>query len=168
MNAETYPSFYKKYIQEIPEMEADKLLDESLKETFKSLAMVNEEQASIPYAENKWTIKDILQHLMDTERIFCFRALAFARGEKKPLIGFDHEAYAKQAKANSRSLKSLLEEFKQVRLTTKMLFSSFQTAMFYQSGWANDQELTVAQLQMLIIGHHLHHLKVIERKYLYK
>ncbi|MEQ8910068.1 MAG: DinB family protein [Vicingaceae bacterium] len=168
MKAETFPVYYHDYIKLVPEQtDPQELLDYSLKELFKSLAMVTEEKAEQAYAEGKWSIKDIVQHMIDTERIFCFRALAFARGEKQDIFGYDHNAYVNQAKANNRSLKAMLEELKRLRQSTKDLFESFDETMFARKGTANGKELSVEQIRLVIIGHEMHHLKVIESKYLF-
>lgn len=167
MKVETFPVYYQNYIALVPEQEDPQfLLDYSLKELFKSLAMVNEEKANYAYAEGKWSIKDVVQHMLDTERIFCFRALAFARGEKLEIPGYDHDAYVLQANAKQRTLKSLLEELKRIRESTKDLFASFDEDMLKQKGKANGKELSVEQLRLIIIGHEMHHCNVLESKYL--
>ena len=168
MKAETFPVYYQNYIELVPqETKVQELFDYSLKELFKSLVMVSEEQANQAYAEGKWSIKDIVQHLIDTERIFCFRALSFARGEQAEIFGYDHNAYVNQAAAKQRSLKGLLEELKQLRVSTKDLFASFDDEMLKRKGKANGHELSVEEIRLIIIGHEMHHLKVIESKYLY-
>lgn len=167
MNSKTYPVYYQSYIDKIPE-NADpfELLDYSLKELFKSLVMVSEDQSSVGYEEGKWSIKDLVQHLIDTERIFCFRALAFARGDENEIQGYDHDAYVVQANANHRTLKDLLEELKRLRQSTKDLFASFSDEMMKREGVANGQKLSVEQFLYIIIGHEMHHLKIIDTKYL--
>ncbi|MEX2380197.1 MAG: DinB family protein [Vicingaceae bacterium] len=168
MNTENFPEYYKDYVALVPEADPQELFDYSLKELLSALMMITEDEASKPYAPGKWSIKDILQHLIDTERIFAYRALSFARGEEKELPGYDHDAYANRAMANYRSLKSLLEELKRLRLSTKDLFTSFSDEMKMKAGTANGQVISVEQLQYIIVGHELHHLKVINEKYDYK
>jgi uncharacterized damage-inducible protein DinB len=168
MNTENYPEFYKDYVSLVPEADPQELFDYSLKELLSALMMITEEEASQGYAPGKWSIKDILQHLIDTERIFSYRALSFARGEEAALPGYEHDAYANRAMANYRSLKSLLEELKRLRLCTKDLFASFSKEMKMKAGRTNGQVLSVDQLQYIIVGHELHHLKVIHEKYDYK
>lgn len=168
MNNPTPPVYYQNYIELVPKgNDPQALFDYALKELFKSLVMVTEDKASKGYAEGKWSIKDIVQHLIDTERIFGFRALSFARGEKTKIFGYDHNQYVDAAMANYRSLKSLMEELKRLRETTKDLFASFSEQALQQKGVANGHELSVEQLRLIIIGHELHHLKVIESKYLF-
>lgn len=168
MNTENFPEYYKGYVALVPNGDPQELFDYSLKELLSALMMITEEEASQGYAAGKWSIKDILQHLIDTERIFSYRALSFARGQEKELPGYDHDAYANRAMANYRSLKSLLEELKRLRVSTKDLFASFSNEMMVKSAKANGQVISVEQLQYIIVGHELHHLNVINEKYDYK
>ena len=166
MNSENYPDYYKGYIDRIPAGEPNQLLESGLKETLISLAMVSEEKAAESYEEGKWSIKDVLQHIIDTERIFCFRALSIARGEKEGISGYDHNAYAKRGEANQRTLKSLLEEYKRLRASTIDLFKSFSSTAYVEEGSANGLKFTPEQIQYIIIGHELHHINVIQQRYL--
>ena len=166
MNAESYPPYYQPYISKIPEGDPIFLLEEGIKDTIRTLALVSEDDANGAYEEGKWSIKDIVQHLIDTERIFCFRALSFARGEKQKINGYEHNDYASEAEANHRSLKKLLEELKSVRQATIELFQSFSQKMLEQVGNANNLNMSVEQLQFIIIGHEIHHRGIIQEKYL--
>ena len=160
------PVYYQQYFEKVPKGDPILLLELNLKESIKTLVMVNEEKANWSYVEGKWSIKDIIQHLIDTERIFCFRALSFARGETNELLGYDHNAYVINANAKNRSLKNLLEEFKRLRLSTIDLFNSFSLDMLEKKGQANGNELSVGQIMHIIIGHEIHHMDVIQQKYL--
>ncbi|MFT5669044.1 MAG: putative damage-inducible protein DinB [Vicingaceae bacterium] len=167
MNSSGYPEFYQQYIEKIPEdKDPFELLTINLKNTIKTLAMVSDNQANKGYAEGKWSIKEVVQHLIDTERIFCFRALAFARGEAGKLPGYDHNEYAANCQANSRTLKSLLEEMKLVRASTISLFKSFSKDMLLKVGNANGLKMTAGQVLHILIGHELHHVWVLDQKYL--
>lgn len=166
MNYELYPSFYQSYIKRVPEGDALDLLERGKKEVLLSLAMVSEGKASETYAPGKWTIKDLLQHLIDTERIFSFRALAIARGEKQSLLGYDENAYAEAAQANDRRFKELMEEYKRLRESSIDLFKSFSKTMLQQKGRANEQELSAEQIINILIGHELHHLAILNERYL--
>lgn len=118
------------------------------------------------YAEGKWSIKEVVQHLIDTERIFCYRALSFARGEQGQIPSYDHNKYTAKYQANKRSLKSLLEEIKLVRVATISLFKSFSVNMLSNVGNANGLEITPEKILNVIIGHKLHHVWVLDQKYL--
>jgi uncharacterized damage-inducible protein DinB len=166
MNYEEYPGFYQTYIKRVPQGDPLALLERGKKEVLLTLAMVSEGKASEAYAPGKWTIKDLLQHLIDTERIFSFRALAIARGEKQSLLGYDENAYAEAASANDRKLKELLEEYKRLRESSVDLFKSFNQSMLQQRGRANEQEISVEQILNILIGHELHHLAILNERYL--
>lgn len=166
MNAQNYPSYYQKYIERVPEGDLLDLMNWSLNESLKSLVMISEEKGNWAYEEGKWTIKEVLQHIIDTERIYAFRALAFARGEQAEIRGYDHDAYAANCMAEKRTMKSLLEELKRLRSSTVDLFASFTKEMLAKKGIANEQKIQVEQLGFILIGHEMHHVAMIEQKYL--
>ena len=118
------------------------------------------------YAVGKWSIREIIGHLIDTERIFNYRALRFARGDDTNLNGFEHDKYVPISKADGRLLKDLAEEFQTVRLATISLFESFDDEMLARSGVANDNRATVNALGFIIVGHEIHHIGVIKERYL--
>ena len=118
------------------------------------------------YAPGKWTLKDIIQHLIDTERIFAYRALRFSRGDSTELPGFDENTYADTAHASKRHLKDLLTEFSTVRHSTMQLFSSFSEEDLIRNGVASNHVVTVRALGFIIIGHQNHHMKVFTERYL--
>ena len=118
------------------------------------------------YAEGKWTIKDILLHMMDTERIFAYRALRISRGDKTPLPGFEENDYVPFAFANSRSLESLLEEYENVRKATISFFESLNEEQLLFIGTASNTAISVRAVGFIITGHQNHHLKVIVERYL--
>lgn len=118
------------------------------------------------YAEGKWTIKDIIQHLIDVERIFAYRALRFSRGDTTELPGFDESAYADVAHANNRHLKDLLTELATVRQATMQLFSSFNEEDLLKRGVASNNMVSVRALGFIIIGHQNHHMKIFQERYL--
>jgi uncharacterized damage-inducible protein DinB len=118
------------------------------------------------YAEGKWTIKDIIQHLIDVERIFAYRALRFSRGDTTELPGFDESAYADTAHANKRHLKDLLTELATVRQSTMQLFGSFDEEELLRRGVASNNMVSVRALGFIIIGHQNHHMKIFQERYL--
>ena len=118
------------------------------------------------YAEGKWTIKEMLLHITDAERIFCYRALCFARNEKINLPGFEENNYAAGSHANERSWKNLVEEFLAVRSATELLFSSFSEAALQTIGTANHNPTSVASIGFITLGHFYHHKKILEERYL--
>ena len=118
------------------------------------------------YAEGKWTIKDIIQHLIDTERIFAYRALRFARNDRTALPGFEENDYAAVAGGNERKLQEMLTELALVRQGTIMLFKSFREADMLKTGVASGYTLSVRAVGFIIIGHQNHHMKIFKERYL--
>lgn len=118
------------------------------------------------YAQGKWTIKEIIQHLIDAERVFTYRALRFARFDATPLSGFDENLYVDRSIANIRTIMDLLTEFSAVRYATLALFKSFNTEQLTQIGHASQQSMSVRALGFSIIGHQNHHQKVFIERYL--
>jgi len=120
----------------------------------------------VRYAPDKWTIKDILQHLIDDERIYAYRALCVARGEQGSLAGFDEILYAQEARAEDRELADLLNEFKSVRSASLSLFASITEDLWARSGTANGFPVSVRGLAFHIAAHERHHLRVLRERYL--
>ncbi|MFA9195618.1 DinB family protein [Flavobacterium sp. FBOR7N2.3] len=118
------------------------------------------------YAEGKWTIKEIIQHIIDTERIFSYRALRISRNDKTPLPGFEENDYALNTNANDRHLQSLLTELSIVRQSTLSLFKSFSEEQLKRIGIASNHEISVRAIGFIIIGHQKHHQKVYKERYL--
>jgi hypothetical protein len=118
------------------------------------------------YAEGKWTIKEILQHLIDTERIFTYRSLCFARGEEAKLPSFDEENYAKNANTNHRSLEDLLEELKIVRISFSALYNSLTPEILMRGGMSFKGFYSVLSIGFIMVGHQRWHFNIIEERYL--
>lgn len=118
------------------------------------------------YADGKWTIKDIIQHLIDAERIFAYRALRFSRNDKTGLPGFDENNYVDEANASKRSIQDLLTEFAVVRQATMSLFKSFSNEELVRIGTASNNPMSVRALGFTIIGHQNHHERIFQERYL--
>ena len=118
------------------------------------------------YQPAKWTIKDVLLHMVDTERIFAYRALRISRNDKIPLPGFDENEYAVKANASSRTVESLIEEYISVRNATITLFQSFSDKQLLEIGIASGKEISVRAIGYIILGHEKHHLNIIKERYL--
>lgn len=127
---------------------------------------ISEEKACFRYAEGKWSIKELLQHIMDTERVFNYRALSVARGENQTLMGYDHDEYALSSKADSRRWKDILTEYKAVRQATTLLFKSFDNQQLDLIGQANGLPLSARSAGFIIVGHEMHHLSILKERYL--
>ena len=162
----TYPSYLDNYIHLVAEndvLSALKAQEPIIQNFFKN---ISETQSNIAYAEGKWTIKELLQHCIDTERIFCYRALCFARKESASLPGFNENDYAFTSNANKRTWKEICKEMAIVRNSTVCLFESFSNETLIQSGLANNSPVTVIAIGFSCVGHLYHHKKIIEERYL--
>ncbi len=161
----THPSYFDRYINLITEADLSVAFanQNSIISTF--LNNISEEKSDYAYAEGKWTIKEVVQHMIDAERVFCYRALCIARKETISLPGFDENVYAANSNANNRHWQSLVEELIAVRKSTELLFSSFNENTLSYIGSANNNTISVASLGFIILGHFYHHKKVIEERY---
>lgn len=130
------------------------------------ISALPEEKANYAYAEGKWTIKQLVQHLIDTERIFAYRALRISRKDTTPLPGFDENHYAQNAPVDQKSLSDLKEEYLLVRKTTDLLLAGFQEDQLNFIGNASGHPCTLNALCYIIFGHHLHHIKILKERYL--
>lgn len=161
-----FQKYIQRYLDLIPTENFFEEINHSEKATLAIYSKLNDETSLYKYTENKWTFKEILQHLIDCERIFQFRALAISREETQNLPGFDEEIYAKNSNADERNLADLIAEFSLVRKSSIFLFESFTSKMLLTKGFANGNEISVETIGKLIVGHNLHHLKIIEERYL--
>ena len=125
-----------------------------------------EAKANYAYANGKWTIKDLLQHLIDAERVFTYRATRFARKDNQPLLGFEENDYANNANASNRNLQDLKEEFLALRKSTDLFLLSLNDIQLQQIGTANNNKITVNAIAYITFGHLLHHKNIIEERYL--
>lgn len=163
-----FQKYIQRYLDQIPSGDLLAELKISEDKTVGIYSNLTEEQSKFAYAEGKWTLKGLLLHLSDTERVFQYRILAFARGDKNNLPGFDENEYADQSFASERSLESLLEEYKLVRKSSQILLETMNPVALQNIGTANSHEISVETIGKLIIGHNYHHLNIIEERYLSK
>ncbi|MDQ5929965.1 MAG: hypothetical protein QG594_1747 [Bacteroidota bacterium] len=141
-------------------------LKEGLPQLLNFIKNVPAEKLEYRYAEGKWTIKDIVLHMTDTERIFAYRALRISRGDKTPLPGFEENDYVPFAFANSRSIESLLAEYENARKATISFFESMNEEQLLFTGTASNTAISVRAIGFIIAGHQNHHLRVISERYL--
>ncbi|TQR20692.1 DinB family protein [Psychrobacillus vulpis] len=161
-----YPTYYSKYISLVSEDSLTTILFKQLEDTTELLMDISDAQANYRYALGKWTLKEVIGHLIDTERIMSYRLLRISRGDKTPLAGYDDEQYVKEASFHSRSLADLLEEYIAVRGSTITLVRGLSEEFWSRRGFANNSELSVRALAYIIAGHELHHVNIIKEKYL--
>ena len=162
----TYPQNFNGYISRVTEDDLSAAFKNQWPVVDDFFDNIAEEQTNKGYAPGKWSLKEMLQHIIDAERIFSYRALCFARNEKTSLPSFDEDAYAANSAANARSWKSLCEEFKMVRLASEMMFGSFSAEVLGRMGIANNSPASVLSMGFTAVGHLAHHVQVIKERYL--
>ena len=161
-----YPVYFQRYIDQVPEEDLFTAFDKQLPVITDLLSSIPEQKSTYAYAQGKWTIKEVLQHIIDAERIFDYRALSFARKETKSLPGWDENDYAANSNANGRTWQSLMDEYLNLRPSTELLFKSFTPEALAAQGTANNNIITVSSIGFIIVGHFYHHKKIIEERYL--
>ena len=162
-----YAPFYANYISQVTdEYTLQEELEISLHRFIKFIQDIPMDKFDYRYAEGKWTIKDIILHLIDAERIFTYRALRFARNDKTDLPGFEENDYVPFAFANTRSIESLLAEYENARKATISFFESLNEEQLLFMGTASNTAISVRAIGFIITGHQNHHLRVISERYL--
>ncbi|HSL89547.1 MAG TPA: DinB family protein [Ignavibacteriaceae bacterium] len=161
-----YAPYYKSYIEKIQGDDILKILLHQTKECQNILNSFPEHKGNYRYAEGKWTVKQVIGHIMDTERVFTYRALCIARGEKQQLPGFEQDDYINTGKFESRNLFELIYELRLLRESNLLLFKSFDDEMLNRRGTASGYEVTVNALLFMIAGHMQHHLDILKERYI--
>lgn len=158
--------FYHRYIDACPWDNLQQGLEVSWREFERLLRSIPAGLEAYSYAPGKWSVKQVVQHVIDTERVMGYRALRFARNDATLLPGFNEDAWAAQATAEERSLADLIVEAAAQRASTKHLFASFNPEMLLRSGIANNASCTTRATGWIIVGHMLHHARIINERYL--
>ena len=161
-----FQKYIQRYLDLIPSDNWLEELKDSGNQTLEIYQQFSEQQSNFAYAEGKWSLKILLQHLIDAERIFVYRALRFSRNDQTELAGWDEEDYAKNYFLEEISLKSLLEEFEYLRKSTVLFFENLNVNILSRKGIANNNEISVETIGKLIVGHNIHHLNIIKERYL--
>lgn len=161
-----YAEYYRGYVEQVAHGDILEILAQQRDETLVSLGSVDESKAAESYAPGKWTIKEVIGHVTDVERIFAYRALCFARNEHQSQPGFDQDAYVTAANFNRRTLAAIAEEFADVRNASIRLFRGFDEDVWLQRGEANGVAFTVRAIAYILAGHELHHLGIVKQRYL--
>lgn len=165
-NSNEYAPYCHAYISKVPGNDLLSALESSMHDTLSFFRALPAEKWNHSYAAGKWTIKQILQHLIDSERVFAYRALTIARGDQTPLPGFDENEFARNGNANDLSPNELLEEYAAVRQATLYLFKNMAEEASRNIGTANHAPFSARAFGFAIAGHELHHRSVIEERYL--
>lgn len=160
------PSYYHGYVRLVPEGDVLELLAEDAESGFERWRDLDDAQVHHRYAPGKWSLAEVVGHVCDTERVFAFRALHFARGDGQPLPGFEQDDWVAAARFDERPWAALLDELRAARLAHVGLFRSFDAAAWPRAGMANGRRLTVRSIPLIVLGHALHHQRIVEERYL--
>lgn len=161
-----YAIHYEKYVGLVPGGDFLEILEEQHSTLLRLLSALTEEQGNFRYAPNKWSIKEMIGHLSDAERIFAYRLLRIARGDETPLASFEQDAYIATGNFSTRKLSDLLEEFSAVRKASITLIRSLDEKAWMRRGTASQKEITALALGFIIVGHECHHRIILEERYL--
>jgi hypothetical protein len=162
----TYPENFQKYINQVKEEDLKTALNNQMPAAEVFFRSISDEFSNRKYAEGKWTIKEVLQHIIDAERVFAYRALCFARNDEHTLPSFDENEYAANTNANNRNWQDLIEEFVSVRKSTEYLYNSFTQDALDAIGKASDYTISVSEIGFVIVGHVNHHIRIIQERYI--
>ena len=161
-----YPASYEAYIKAVGNQDIMRKLKNQLNEIDDFLAEIPEEKYDYAYAEGKWTVKQVIGHLIDTERVMAYRAMRIARNDETPLPGFDQDAYANNLDVAKRSYMDLVDELLLMRQANLYFYKSLTESDYKKKGTVSDHVLSVGALLYVIGGHVEHHFKVLKEKYL--
>lgn len=165
-HAKEYPEVFGMYISKVKGSDGLKLLEGQILRVQKEFSLIHADRETLPYAPDKWTPRQLVGHLCDTERIFGYRALCIARGDKHTLPGFDENEFVAAASFNERSLYNLLHEFSLVRESNTALFRTLSDAELDRRGMANNYLISARAIAYAMVGHVNHHLEILRERYL--
>jgi uncharacterized damage-inducible protein DinB len=163
--ATEYAEYYANYISKVPGSDVLSVLESQRLQMLQVFAGRSERDGSFRYAPGKWTVKEVLGHITDTERIFAYRALRIARADQTPLPGFEQDDYVRSAAFGDRTLAGLAEEFAAVRIASVSLLRSFNEEAWSRRGVASQKDVTVRALGFMMAGHQIHHRIILEERY---
>jgi len=157
--------YYGKYIDMVPGEDAMPALRDQIGDTVRLLKPLDEQKALHRYAPGKWSVKEVVGHLSDSERVFAYRALRMGRGDETPLSGFDENEYTPAGRFDARPLADILDEFESVRAASLALYRGMDEEALLRRGTANDKEISVRALAWILAGHELHHRRLLIERY---
>lgn len=164
--ADEYPEYYKSYVELIPEDNILEFMEKQVDRFEEALFYVNEGDGLYSYEEGKWSIKELLGHIADAERILGVRALRFARKEKNDVLQYNHEDYVRTANFDDQPLDNLVEQFKVIRLNNILMFDSFDEEILMRKGKSGGKEFSVRAFPFILAGHAEHHFIILLERYL--
>jgi hypothetical protein len=165
-NRKEYKPYYERYIGLVPEGDIIKILKKQIKDFEKLCKGISPKKALYRYAPEKWTVKEVIGHIIDTERVMAYRALSFARNGQNNLPGFDQDEYIRSSNFNNVKMNDLIDEFCAVRKSNIFMLNALTEVETKRSGLANNNQVSVRALAYIMAGHALHHINVIKEKYL--
>lgn len=158
--------YYHRYINLAISDDLETALQKHQNNLLSLLQNIPDEKWNYRYAEGKWSVKEVVQHIIDGERVFCYRALCFSRKDKTELPSFDENLFANNSNADSRSKEDLIDELKTVQKSSIQMFNSFNEEQLEQSGIASGKPTYVKAIAYILVGHALHHKKILEERYM--
>ncbi len=161
-----YSPYYKSYIARVPGDDVVAALTNQISSSQNLIRGIPEEKGDFRYAEGKWNIRELIGHVIDTERVMAYRALRFARNDPTPLAGFDQDPYVKYSNSEGRSLDSLRNEFTLLREANLCMFLNFDEDAWGRTGTANGHPVSARALSYIIAGHEIHHFNILRERYL--
>ena len=163
--ASEYASFYHGYVTSVPEGDVVALLRSTGGELLEAVGRIPEARGGHRYGPDKWTIREVIGHMIDAERIFTYRALRVARGDRTPLASFDENEFVKTANSEARTVADLTRELGAVREATVLLFESLPDEAWSRSGVASGKDVSLRALAYIVTGHAMHHLRILRERY---
>ena len=160
-----YPEHFEKYISLVKNEDLNTILEMQAKEMGKLFASIPEDKWMYKYQENKWTIKEVIQHISDAERVFSYRGFAFSRKDPNTLPGFDENEYSINSNANNKKPEELINDFFAVRKSTQTLFNGFTSDQLKVVGRASTYQMSVNAMGYLVAGHAAHHINILKERY---
>jgi hypothetical protein len=161
-----YHEYYNLYVDRVPDGNITDIIKKQIEDAVRLLEPISEEEAGYRYAPGKWSLKQVIGHIIDVERVFQYRALAFARNDPARLPSMEQDDYIDGANFDDRSMADLIEEYCLVRLSGVALFASFDDDILMRTGVASDVEFSVRSVPYILAGHNIHHINVITDRYL--
>ena len=166
INLQEVPAFYQNYVRQVMHMDMQEALIATRTQMNDIIDNLPPEKEDFAYAPAKWTVKELLCHIIDAERIFVYRALCFSRNDKTNLPAFDENAYVPESNASLRTIQSIRQEINNLRASTIDFFASCNEEMLGRSGTANNTRISVRALGYVVSGHAAHHLSILKQRYL--
>lgn len=161
-----YAAYYEGYISKVPDGDLVGTLKKQLDDTLGLIKSIPEDRGGFRYGEGKWSIKEVIGHVIDGERIFSYRVLRFGRGDATPLASFEQDGYISTGNFDKRTLENLANEYEHVRRATISLLENMDADAWARRGTASDNEVSVRALAFIIAGHERHHMEILRTKYL--